>query len=192
MGAAASPVKQNPDNRPKRSLIRRIPDEAKRLAGIFLYLWVLFGLFAIHESLVLAKHGIEYRAYGLAFINAWLLAKVVLVAEDLRVARGFEDRPLVYPILYKSIVFTCVLMAFYIVEKALVGLWHGTAIAESVSLIGGGSMAGMLSVAAIVAVALMPFFAFREIGRAIGKRELHELLFTRHVGQRASPATREQ
>jgi hypothetical protein len=30
----------------------------------------------------------------------------------------------------------------------------------------------------ILSIALMPFFAFREIGRVIGERELHALIFT--------------
>jgi hypothetical protein len=30
----------------------------------------------------------------------------------------------------------------------------------------------------ILAVALIPFFAFRAVGRAIGERELHSLMFT--------------
>jgi len=38
---------------------------------------------------------------------------------------------------------------------------------------------GILSVGAIVFVALIPFFAFREIGRVIGKSELWSLLLTR-------------
>jgi hypothetical protein len=41
------------------------------------------------------------------------------------------------------------------------------------------SLQGIVSVGAIVFVSLIPFFAFREIGRVIGKRELWSLLFSR-------------
>jgi len=172
-------------NGPKRSLKQWASHEAKRLVAMFLYLWVLFGLFVLHESIVLAKHDINYSAYGFAFINAWLLAKVMLVAEDLHLARRFQDKPLIYPIVYRSMVFAVVFIGFDIVEHVLLGLWRGKTIVESFPAIGGGTLTGILSVAAIISVALMPFFAFRELGRVIGEGELRALLFTRS----AAPTT---
>jgi hypothetical protein len=44
--------------------------------------------------------------------------------------------------------------------------------------IGGGSLSGVFLVGIILSVALIPFFAFREIGRVLGERELHSLIFT--------------
>jgi hypothetical protein len=41
------------------------------------------------------------------------------------------------------------------------------------------SLQGIVSVGAIVFVSLIPFFAFREIGRVIGTRELWSLLLSR-------------
>jgi len=37
---------------------------------MFLYLWVLFALFSIHKSMVLAEEHINYQAQGLAIVNA--------------------------------------------------------------------------------------------------------------------------
>ena len=74
-------------------LIGRIVGGACRLAGVFAYLWVVLTLFALHESIVLAKHEIDYRGYGMAFLNAWVLAKVMLIADDLNLGSGwFENR----------------------------------------------------------------------------------------------------
>ena len=54
-------------------------------------------LFALHESIVLAKHEIDYRGYGMALVNAWVLAKVMLVADDLNLgSRWFENRRCAY------------------------------------------------------------------------------------------------
>jgi hypothetical protein len=43
----------------------------------------------------------------------------------------------------------------------------------------GGSPKGILSVGVMCFVVLSPFFAFREIGRVVGRRELSALIFTR-------------
>jgi len=163
----------------KRSLKEWLVDEAKRLFFIFVYLFVFLSLFSIYESIILAKHQITYRPYGFALINAWLLAKVILVAEDLRLGGWFfKDRPLIYPILFKSFVFAVVLICFFILEKAIVGVWEGKAITESIAGFGGGGLKGFVSVGTIMFVVMIPFFVYREISRVIGESELRSLIFT--------------
>ena len=87
-------------------------------SAMFLYLWVLLGLFAIHESIVLAKHNIPYRPFGVALINAWILAKVMLIAEDLKLGEGwFGHRPPIYRILAKAVAFAIVFLLVHFVVK---------------------------------------------------------------------------
>ena len=104
--------------------------------------------------------------------------KVMLIAEDLHFADWFKDRPLIYPILCKAVAFSILFLVFDVVEEVLVGVFKGKTIGESIPSIGGGSLSGVFFVGIILAVALIPFFAFREVGRAIGERELHSLIFT--------------
>lgn len=49
-------------------------------------------------------------------IKALVLAKIVLVAETLRLCRGFEDKPLVVPTLCKTVLFTLCCGVFNIAE----------------------------------------------------------------------------
>jgi hypothetical protein len=163
----------------RRSVVERIIHEIKQFLGMAVYLWILFGLFALHESIVLARHQINYKFYGFAVVNALILAKVMLVAEDLHLGERFREGPLVFPILYKSFLFAIVFICFDIVEEVLVGMVKGKTLLTSVPSIGGGTLGGIVSVGTIVTFALIPFFAFREVGRVVGERELHILLFTR-------------
>jgi len=151
--------------------------ELKSFIGIFVYLWVVFMVFLVHEWIVLANNGIGFRFYGLAAINALVLAKIMLIAEKLRFAERFEKGPLMYPILYKSALFTVLLLLAYVVEEVLVGVIRGGGVAESMPRIGGGTAVGFIAVAAVMCVALMPFFAFREIGRAVGPAAFRSLVF---------------
>jgi hypothetical protein len=176
---------QSDSNAHHRSIFEKIIHELKKFLGMAAYLWVLFGLFALHEAIVLEKYHINYRFYGFAIANAIVLAKVMLVAEDLRLGERFREGPLVLPILYKSFVFAIVFICFYVAEEMLIGTVKGKTLLASIPSIGGGSLGGILSVGIIVAVALIPFFAFREIGRVVGERELRILLFTR--GRPADP-----
>jgi fumarate reductase subunit C len=162
----------------KPNLKQRLVDEAIKFLAIAFYLWVMFGVFALHESVVSAKDHINYHFYGFALVNALILGKVMLIAEDLHFADWFKDRPLIYPILCKAVAFSILFLVFDVVEEVLVGIFKGKTIGESIPSIGGGSLSGVFFVGIILAVALIPFFAFREVGRAIGERALHSLMFT--------------
>jgi hypothetical protein len=63
------------------------------------------------------------------------------------------------------------------VEEVFVGLVKGQTIAESMPSIDGGAASGVFFVAIIISVALIPFFAFREVRRVIGERKLNAMLF---------------
>src|SRR5215467_5819245 len=59
---------------------RRSLAEVRHLLWIFVYLWLLLSLFGLHRSMILNEQSVLYHQ-GVAFINAWLLAKVMLTAE---------------------------------------------------------------------------------------------------------------
>jgi hypothetical protein len=103
----------------------------------------------------------------------------LFIGEDLHLGNRFRDKALIYSILYESLIFAVFLFGFHIVKEVVVGAFKGTPISESLPLIGAGSLKRLLCRGGIVFIALIPFFAFREIGRVIGKGELWSLLLTR-------------
>jgi len=120
----------------------------------------MFGVFALHESVVSDKNQINFHFYGLAVVNAIVIGKVMLVAEDLHFADWLKDRPLIYPILCKAVAFSILFLVFYVVEEVIVGMVKGETIRESIPTIGGGSPRDVLFVGIILSIALIPFFAF--------------------------------
>jgi hypothetical protein len=169
----------------KRTFKQKVLAEFKEVFGMFLYLWLLFALFTYHEAIVLAQHGISYKAFGVAFVNAFILAKVMLFFEKLNLAEKLRNKPLVYPILHKSIVLSVIFTLFNMAETVAKGLWKGKSLAESMPQIGGGSPAEIIVVALILAVALVPFFAFRELSRVFGRGVLGALLLKGPVPRNA-------
>ena len=153
----------------KGTLKERVIESIKTFIQMFLYLWLVFGLLAIHESIILSQYQINYQSHGLAVVNALVFAKVMLVAEDLRLGSRLNDKPLIYSILFKSLLFAVALLCFHILEHVLVGIWHGRTVAESLSEIGANKLRGMVSISVIATVALIPFFVLREISRVIGE-----------------------
>jgi hypothetical protein len=160
--------------------LRRVAvEESKDFLAIFVYLAVVFGVFVLHGWVVLASEHISYRFYGAALINALVLAKIFLVADKLHFARQLDASPLVVPILYKSAAFTLLLIVAYIGEEMLLGHFHGKTLAESMPRIGDGSVKAWLVTGLIVSIALIPFFAHRELSRTLGANELRGLILGR-------------
>lgn len=156
-------------------------EEIKRFLLIAVYLWILLTLFVLQETLILARANIDqnFTPFGFAIINALILAKVVLIAEDLHFAQRLNDWPLIYPTLYKSVAFGILCIAFYILEEVLVGLWHGKVLAESLPPIAQRGIKGIVLAATTLTVEFIPLFAVRELGRVLGSRQLRTLFFAR-------------
>ena len=158
-----------------RALKQRAYDEMKEFLGIAFYLWVVFALFAIYKSVILSENHIDSTSQGFAIVNALALGKVVLIAKGFHLGDLADHRPLIYPTLLKSALFTIVLGCFKILEVAAVGLYHGESFSQSLAEIGGGTLKGILSLMAIMFVVLIPFFAFDQLQGVLGKGKLRQL-----------------
>jgi hypothetical protein len=168
----------NRDSRLHR-LAERGKDEFRRFLVMFVYLWVVFALFVLNETVILGERHINFTAQGFALINAAIFAKVMLIAEAMKIGRRFDHLPLIYPVAYKAGLFSCVFIAFHTLERLLLGTIAGKSVADSMPHIGGGSTTGVLTVWAIMTISLLPFFALREIGREMGEGVLWNVMFRR-------------
>lgn len=166
-----------------------IAHEAKRFLVMFFYLWALLGLFVLNEKITLRQHGIDFAPHGFAFINALVLAKVMLVAEDLDLGSRLQPRPLIYPILTEALILAVLFIVFHALEEMVVGLVAGKTFAASVPAIGGGGFVGLFCVSLILFISLIPYFGFRRITREIGADRMRELLLgpRTRLGKAAGP-----
>jgi hypothetical protein len=139
-------------------------------------------MFVVNQSIVLREHGIPFSTQGFALINALVLAKVMLLFEAFDPGRWLRRRPLIYPILFEAFLLTILFLIVHILEKAIEGLIHGRTLVESLPSIGGGSFVGLASVTVILVIALIPFFAFRNLGLVLGQDRLIALIFGSPAG----------
>ena len=161
-----------------RTLKQKAYHELKEFLGIALYLWVILALFQLYRSLLLREEHINAVVHqGFAIINALALGKVLLIAKALHLGEWFDDRPLIYPTLLKSALFTIVLACFKILEEAGLGMYRGKSFQESIADLGGGTLNGILCVSLILFVTLIPFFVVTELQGVLGEGKLMQLFF---------------
>jgi hypothetical protein len=173
----------------KAALKRKVIEATKEYLVMSAYLWVILGLFAVYRAVILAQE-ISVLGQGIVIVNALVLGKVMIIAKELRLGESAKDRPLIYPTLLRSALFSVVLAFFKVLEEGVRGLFKGESFQHSIADIGGGTWWGILCITAIMFVALIPFFAFSELQKVFGKARLRELFFhSRGVEPAASVKT---
>jgi hypothetical protein len=160
----------------KGNFKQKISLEMKHFAITFLYLSLLIGAFNTYRWLLMAEYHVGYFIYGYSLIEALVLAKIIIVGESLGIGERFSDRPLIFPTLYKAILFALCVLAFGILEHLITGFLHGKELAGVFQEIIRRRYE-ILARILIMFVAFIPFFAFREAMRALGEVKLFELFF---------------
>ena len=152
----------------------KIVEELEKLLAIVAYLWVLLVVLQLHRGLILMSHGISYsylQGMIFALVNALVLGKFMLIAEALHAGERWQSKTLLYSTLFRSAVFAVILVACHVLEEGLVAVWRGRSFWGSPEM----SLSVIFSLGLIGFVVLIPFSAFRELQRVIGKMELKSL-----------------
>jgi hypothetical protein len=159
----------------------KIRQEMIEYALNVVYLALVFATFTVYRRLLLAAYHIAYTNYFVAVIEALILGKVIMIGSIFRLGRGLEAKPLIWPALYKTVVFTVFVALFKLVEHGVRGLVKGEGFtAGLVEMLEKGPHE-ILANALIVFAAFIPFFAVKELGRTLGQKKLAALFFHKRV-----------
>jgi hypothetical protein len=161
-----------------RGLKERAIEELKVYWIITLYLWLFLGLFTVYRRLVVAETGTVYLHYGIALIEAMVIAKVVLIGRMFGFSRRFEERALIVPVLYKSALFGLLVMLFGVVEHLVTGWIHKQGLLGGLREMASVGVYELAARALMLIVAFVPFFAFAELGRVLGMKKLAAMFFS--------------
>jgi hypothetical protein len=161
----------------KAPLHQRAIHEFKELVFISLYLYITLGAVVLVKTAVLHAEGIEYAPWGIAIVKAVVLAKFMLLGDAMKIGVRFGARPLIWPTLYKAFAFLVLLIILTVIEEAVVGLFHHQSIAASLSELVGPRLEETLAGYLIMLLVLIPYFAFRVLGEALGEGRLTRMFF---------------
>jgi len=157
----------------------RVMREVRQGAFISLYLFVGFSVFHLYGKMILHDAGVDEWQRGLAIVNALILAKVILIVQALDLGAGLRNHRLVYSVLGHSLIFTLILIAFDIIEKAIRAILTGLPLETSIASYSGGTLLGFLTVGLAMFTWLIPLFAVQEVAKVVGGQALRDLFFSR-------------
>lgn len=163
---------------PRASMKQRLKLEAQKLATITIYLFLFLATMSTYRTLILARYGIDYVNVGYSIVEAFVIAKVILIGEMLHVGEEAHGRPLIVTIVYKTIAFAFLVAAFKTVEHLIVGHFRDQSPGEVLHEMFVKDGYQTLAQTFLMFVAFIPFFTLREISRAMGKGRLWALLLS--------------
>ena len=161
-------------------LKERAIEELKEFWITSLYLFIFLGAFTLYRRMVLAEFGVTYLHYGVALIEALVIAKVVLIGKAVGLDKLGERRgPLILPVVLKSGAFALLAILFAVLERIVEGLIHKKDWASIANNLFGIGSLELLARLMMLFVSFIPFFAFWEIGQVLGRAELIDMFFSR-------------
>ena len=151
-----------------------------------LFFFVGFNLILFTKRLILEQYLVQYTGFFIATTAALIVGKSVLVANAMPFLRRFDKSPLIYPILFKTFIYTF----FVFVARLIEALIHYLVVGGT---LGGGRfierLVGTFSWAHFTAVQLWIFVLFliyvtaSELNQLVGDGELFKIFFTRRSSE---------
>lgn len=152
-----------------------------KLFGIYaLFFALFFTAFAIFRYLTVKESDAEitYR-FGFNIIESLILAKIVLLGQHFHLGERFNERSLIIPTLYKTMIFSLFVLIFAILEEFAVGFLKGKSFEAIKQKFFETGIDDILGKVLLMAFVLMCYFAILETARVLGEKKLFNLFFRR-------------
>jgi hypothetical protein len=166
--------KMSQEHKPESTMKQKAIHEGKELLVLFLYLAFFFCALVTYKMLLLKAYEGTTVDYGLALINALVIAKVILIGDFVKAVHKFETKALFLSVLYKAFIYGVLVFAFHVLEEWVKQLIHGGDLAKAIQEVNVDQLAARCL---IIVCTFIPLFAFRELRRVLGEEKFHALIF---------------
>jgi len=144
-----------------------------------------FNLVELTTQLILDDYLVRFANYLIATMAALIVGKAVLVANLMPVIRRYDNAPLIRPILFKSVVYTIIVLLVRILEKLVEYFIGGGKLAEIPEYMAEHFTWHMFAAVQIwIFVLFLIYTSVSEVDTRLGKGALVRMLF-----HRRSPTT---
>lgn len=160
----------------KKTLKQKLFHELSEYGINVIYLTLFFGAFAVARRLTLAHFGIHVDDYFIALIKAAVIGKVIMIAAFLNISKKFEGKPLLIPVIYKTLFFVVFVILFDIIEELIRGVIRMDSFASAFDeLIHQHFSKLWLGGLLMVTLSFIPFFMLKELSRIMGSAKFRNL-----------------
>ena len=159
-----------------------VKDEIRELTPVVIYFFFALNTLALTRTLILRQYGIHATTFLTASIGALLVAKVVLVVGVLPFMEPFPQIPIIYNVLWKTVLYMLGALIFQVLEEAIPLLLKGQSLAPALDQIW---MPHFLVIQLWLIMLFLIFCTFRGLFQVIGREKAREIFLGPHSSPNA-------
>ena len=89
-----------------------------------IFFFISFHIVLLDRALMAREYGLRPSSMAAATIGALLVAKVVLIADKLPIINRFPEKPLIYNVVWKTVIYVATSLLLHYLEHLLPLWWH--------------------------------------------------------------------
>ncbi len=166
-------------------LSAKIKEEFKSLLPPTIFFFVALHIVALVRALMLRGTGIAPFSVGAVTVAALILGKAVLIADHLPIINRYPTKPLIYNVVWKTVIYTLVASLIHYLEQ-LIDFWRqtGSLVAGNREFFAKMIWARFLAIQILLVVMVFSYCSIRELARVIGRDKMVEMFFGIHARKR--------
>ena len=159
-------------------ILRTLRHEFIQVLPPTIFFFIAFNVITITKALMLKGHGIEVSGLAAAAVGALLVGKVILIADKLPFINRFPEKPLIYNVVWKTLIYILAVFVVRYVEHVIpfvrefgsLGIAHQHLLNEVV-------WPQFWSIQIWLLVLFLAYASLHELVRLIGRDEVIQMFF---------------
>jgi hypothetical protein len=156
--------------------------EIQELIPPTIFFFIAFNLLAFTNALNLKQYGISLSTFAIATLGALVVGKVVLITDKLPFINQFPDKPLIYNVVWKTIIYALAAFLIRYLERLIHFLFqYGSLSSANRHLFEEVVWPHFWAIQIWLLVLLFLYCGLRELIRVVGRHTVVEMFFGRKV-----------
>ncbi len=165
-------------NESPKSIRVRLWEETRLMLWVFLYIFLFLAALAAYRAVLLGAKGAPLSAIVQCFIEAMVLAKVMVIGNALRLGDRLRLRRRALRVVLRAATFAIFALLFAGVEELAKGLYHGKSTSEILQELRSIGPELILARAVVLFVFFLPLFLIWEVCRVLGEAKAIVIFFS--------------
>jgi hypothetical protein len=147
-----------------------------------IFFLIAFHIVVFDQRLILRQYGLPLSSVVVATVAALLVAKVVVITDMFPLINRFPDKPLIYNVVWKTVIYVVAALLIHYLEYLLPLWWHPRELGAANRLLMGKIVwPHFWAIQLWLVVLLFVYCALRETVRAIGREKMMLMFFGRRL-----------
>jgi len=163
-------------------ILQKIKQEFLQVLPPTIFFLFAFNIVAITTTLLAQERGVEVPQIFMATLLALVVGKVILVADHLPFINKFPDKPLIYNIVWKTLIYMVVVFIVRYLEHVIPAFTEYGGIAGAHQhLLDEFAWRRFIAIQILLLVLFLFYSALVELVRALGKDRMRKMFFGQNI-----------